>query len=372
LRNFLFSLFLILFVITTLVIPSVSLAEEPKVHAVLFYSPSCPHCHTVINEVLPPLIEKHGDNLQIIGIDVTNEVGQYLYEASISKYQIPDTRYGVPTLIVGDTVLVGSAEIPNQFPSIVEAGLSSNGIPWPEIPGLKELLTEQGLETSKSEPVINDTNTENLSISQSSDLFATISRRFSQDIAGNSIAVIILILMVASIVLVGYSFITGSTLLDFNRANWMIPILSIIGLCVAVYLSYVEISSSQAVCGPVGDCNTVQESTYAYLFGIIPVGLIGIIGYIAILFAWFIQYFGSLSLQKLGTMAIWLMTWFGVLFSIYLTFLEPFVIGATCIWCITSAVIMTVLLWASTPSVIKLWQLEDDQDGKLSVGEVVS
>jgi len=35
------------------------------------------------------------------------------------------------------------------------------------------------------------------------------------------------------------------------------------------------------------------------------------------------------------------MAWFGVLFTIYLTFLEPFVIGATCMWCITSAILMT-------------------------------
>jgi uncharacterized membrane protein len=39
------------------------------------------------------------------------------------------------------------------------------------------------------------------------------------------------------------------------------------------------------------------------------------------------------------------MSLFGVIFSIYLTFLEPFVIGATCAWCLSSAVIITVLLW---------------------------
>jgi uncharacterized membrane protein len=41
------------------------------------------------------------------------------------------------------------------------------------------------------------------------------------------------------------------------------------------------------------------------------------------------------------------MTSAGILFSIYLTFLEPFVIGATCAWCITSAVIMTLLFLLS-------------------------
>jgi uncharacterized membrane protein len=30
--------------------------------------------------------------------------------------------------------------------------------------------------------------------------------------------------------------------------------------------------------------------------------------------------------------------------SVYLTFLEPFVIGATCAWCLTSAVLMTASL----------------------------
>ena len=38
------------------------------------------------------------------------------------------------------------------------------------------------------------------------------------------------------------------------------------------------------------------------------------------------------------------MTFGGTLFSIYLTFLEPFVIGAVCAWCLTSAVVMTLLL----------------------------
>jgi len=34
-------------------------AEAPVIHAILFYSPSCPHCHKVINEGLPPLLEKY-------------------------------------------------------------------------------------------------------------------------------------------------------------------------------------------------------------------------------------------------------------------------------------------------------------------------
>ena len=52
---------------------------------------------------------------------------------------------------------------------------------------------------------------------------------------------------------------------------------------------------------------------------------------------------------------MWLVALAGTLFSIYLTVLEPFVIGATCMWCITSAVLMTLLLWAATPAAVEAW-----------------
>ena len=51
---------------------------------------------------------------------------------------------------------------------------------------------------------------------------------------------------------------------------------------------------------------------------------------------------------------------FGVLFSSYLTYLEPFVIGATCLWCLTSALILTAMLWlAAGPGFRALGQLRD-------------
>jgi uncharacterized membrane protein len=46
----------------------------------------------------------------------------------------------------------------------------------------------------------------------------------------------------------------------------------------------------------------------------------------------------------------------GVAFSIYLTFLEPFVIGATCAWCLTSAILITVLMWLAAGPGIDSWR----------------
>lgn len=54
-------------------------------------------------------------------------------------------------------------------------------------------------------------------------------------------------------------------------------------------------------------------------------------------------------MAELAAFGLLCMTLFGVLFSIYLTYLEPFVIGATCIWCLGSAVVMTGLFILAVP-----------------------
>jgi uncharacterized membrane protein len=94
----------------------------------------------VITNVLMPMIEEHGEQLQIIGIDISQAQGSELYQAAVDYYQIPDERRGVPALVVNDEVLVGSFEIPDQFPAIVEQGLAANGYDWPTLPGLSAVL----------------------------------------------------------------------------------------------------------------------------------------------------------------------------------------------------------------------------------------
>ncbi len=110
-----------------------------------------------------------------------------------------------------------------------------------------------------------------------------------------------------------------------------------------------EITHTEAVCGPVGDCNTVQQSPYALLFGFLPIGLMGLLGYIGIIASWIFLYYGPHRWKKLSAGAVWGMAFFGTLFSIYLTFLEPFVIGATCARSLASAILITAIFWAATP-----------------------
>ncbi|MDX9956304.1 MAG: vitamin K epoxide reductase family protein, partial [Anaerolineae bacterium] len=83
--------------------------------------------------------------------------------------------------------------------------------------------------------------------------------------------------------------------------------------------------------------------------GFLPIAVLGLSGYIAIGAAWVVARWSRPPWANLAQLALAGMVWFGVAFSIYLTFLEPFVIGATCAWCLTSAVIMTALLWLVAP-----------------------
>ena len=135
----------------------------------------------------------------------------------------------------------------------------------------------------------------------------------------------------------------------------LIPALTIVGLAVALYLTYVETTNTQAVCGPVGNCNEVQASPFAKLFGVLPVGLLGAVGYVAILVAWGVGRYARGSWAQAARFAVLGMALFGVLFSIYLTYLELYVIRAVCAWCVTSAVIMAALLALSVgPAVAAL------------------
>ena len=140
-----------------------------------------------------------------------------------------------------------------------------------------------------------------------------------------------------------------------GRPSAAIPIIALLGIVVAAYLTYIETSGGEAVCGPVGDCNAVQQSEYAELFGLIPIGVLGLIGYVVVLGAWLVARSDNTSMADWARVALFVGALSGVVFSVYLTFLEPFVIGATCAWCLTSAVIVTALMWLSAIPAARSW-----------------
>jgi len=334
-------------------------AEKAVVHAAIFYSPACGHCHYVIEQVFPPLLAYYGDQLQIVGIDVSTSDGFALFQATWAYFGLEEGS-GVPFLVIGDQFLIGSVDIPEQFPGLIDNYLAQGGVDLPPIPGLsgsaQNLLiivtptAQQNGDGSTgtsgtSNPEILVTPTPGVIITPAEKL--SLGERIARDPVGNSIAIIILCAMILTFGLAIVQFKKSNVIEPKHFSAWLFPLLCLLGLGVAGYLAYVESAQVQAVCGPVGDCNTVQQSKYARLFGVLPIGVLGMTGFIAILITTMIQRTSSGRQSAYAALAILAMTTFGVLFSIYLTFLEPFVIGATCAWCLTSAIIMTILFWLS-------------------------
>ena len=120
-----------------------------------------------------------------------------------------------------------------------------------------------------------------------------------------------------------------------RRLRIAIGVLCLIGIGVAGYLTYTHYEGLKVVCLSSGGCETVQTSVYSKLDGI-PVAVLGLAGYIGILF--------SLAIRNvLGRAAGFGVALVGFLFSMYLTYRELFTIKAICQWCVSSAVLMTLL-----------------------------
>ena len=175
--------------------------------------------------------------------------------------------------------------------------------------------------------------------------------KLAQDPVGNGLAVLVLLLLLASLVAAPVLAMRGTLP---AVPDPVVLVLALAGTVVAAYLATVETSGAEAICGPVGDCNAVQESEYARVFGI-HVGVLGLLGYGLIVLLWLVARVASGPVPDVARVLIALGALFGVAFSAYLTFLEPFVIGATCMWCITSALLMTALLWAAAGSGWDAW-----------------
>lgn len=308
-------------------------AQAPVVHAVLFYSPACGHCSQIIEQLLPELDRQYGSQLVIYGVNTYSETGNALFANFVESFDVAPDMQAVPTLVVGDQFLLGSGEIPEKFPGIIEEGLKNGGIDWPGIAGLIDAM-----ESSSSGPE-NGTEGENSSLTHQ----MTIQEKFKSDLAGNILSVVILAGMVIAFIITGINLTKDPDPDKKGAPEWLIPLLSVIGIGIAGYLAYVELNQVEAVCGPVGNCNTVQQSEYATLFGILPIGVLGFMGYLVIIILWLARLLDLPDYERILNFALFGITLFGILFSIYLTFLEPFVIGATCSWCLSSAVIMTVL-----------------------------
>ncbi len=130
-----------------------------------------------------------------------------------------------------------------------------------------------------------------------------------------------------------------------RRLCLAIAILALLGIAVSsVSLDHHYRKSKTSYCdfGESFNCDLVNRSEYSTVAGV-PVALIGILGYAALLA------FATFYREKAETPAILLMASLGGLsFALYLTYVEKFILYAWCILCLSSlAVIFTIAVLSS-------------------------
>ncbi len=124
-------------------------------------------------------------------------------------------------------------------------------------------------------------------------------------------------------------------------------ILALVGIGVTVYLVWERYHGNAPVCALGGGCLTVQRSEWATVAGV-PVAILGLVAYVGMLVC-------ALVPRQIAALGSLFLSLLGVMLSGYLTYLELFSIHAVCEYCVTSAVVVTLLLVAS---VIRLLWLD--------------
>jgi uncharacterized membrane protein len=127
--------------------------------------------------------------------------------------------------------------------------------------------------------------------------------------------------------------------------------LSILGLLVSIYMTIYKVTSNDNMCLGSGDCSTVNASRYSEVNGI-PVALIGVLGYAAILgIHWFEP--KNDFFKSNGSMIFFGIALIGFLFTLWLVYVEVAILKALCPFCVTSQVTMTLIFILSIIRVVR-------------------
>jgi len=128
--------------------------------------------------------------------------------------------------------------------------------------------------------------------------------------------------------------------------------LSLLGLFDSLYLLYTYTSPSRPMACLGTGCDAVRASAYSTFAGV-SMPVFGVAGYALLALAIVAEALFSRRVARLTRYALLGMTGVGFLFSLYLEYLQVFVIHAFCAWCMTSGIVMTALVGLSAVGVLR-------------------
>jgi uncharacterized membrane protein len=126
----------------------------------------------------------------------------------------------------------------------------------------------------------------------------------------------------------------------------IVAALALAGIFIATYLTLYKLGVIGELSCSIGSCETVNTSKWSRFVGF-PVAAWGVLFYLEVFIIALIGTTARLADQPAISLILVIESAIGVLFSAWLTYLELAVIHAICIWCVSSAVIVTAILLVS-------------------------
>jgi uncharacterized membrane protein len=126
----------------------------------------------------------------------------------------------------------------------------------------------------------------------------------------------------------------------------IVAALALAGIFISLYLTLYKIGVIGELSCSIGSCETVNLSKWSRFLGL-PVAAWGLFFYIDVFAIAMIGTMPRFENETLVSLVLTAETAVGVLFSAWLTYLELAVIHAICIWCVTSAAVVTLIFLTS-------------------------
>src|SRR6185295_8119909 len=126
----------------------------------------------------------------------------------------------------------------------------------------------------------------------------------------------------------------------------IVAALALAGIFISLYLTLYKLGIIGELSCSIGSCETVNTSKWATFLGL-PVAAWGLLFYLDVFAVALIGTFPRFENQPVISVVLVVQSAIGVLFSGWLTYLELAVIHAICIWCVTSACVVTLIFFVS-------------------------
>lgn len=126
----------------------------------------------------------------------------------------------------------------------------------------------------------------------------------------------------------------------------IVAALALAGIFISLYLTLYKIGVIGELSCSIGSCETVNLSKWSSFLGL-PVAAWGLLFYVDVFAIALVGTMPRFESEPLISLVLTAEAAVGVLFSAWLTYLELNVIHAICIWCVTSAAVVTLIFLTS-------------------------